>query len=32
VGRTILETKRWSDETEENLKQALNDFNATWSN
>ncbi len=32
VGNRIADSKRWTDETEEDLKQALADFNATWSN
>ena len=30
VGRTIMETHQFSDETEEQLRQALADFNASW--
>lgn len=30
VGRTIRETYRVSEETEEQLKQAIEDFNASW--
>lgn len=30
IGAGIRSTKRWTDETEAALKQALTDFNATW--
>lgn len=30
VGQTILETYQFSEETEEQLKQAIEDFNASW--
>ncbi|MDX1688661.1 MAG: F0F1 ATP synthase subunit alpha [Candidatus Promineifilaceae bacterium] len=30
VGQTILDTYRFSEETEEELKQAIGDFNASW--
>jgi F-type H+-transporting ATPase subunit alpha len=30
VGRAIMETYRFSDETEEQLRQAIQDFNASW--
>ncbi len=30
VGQTILDTYRFSEETEEELKQAIDDFNASW--
>ncbi|MCB8944602.1 MAG: F0F1 ATP synthase subunit alpha [Ardenticatenaceae bacterium] len=32
VGRPIMETGAWNDEIENNLKQAIEDFNANWSN
>jgi F-type H+-transporting ATPase subunit alpha len=31
VGRPILETGAWNDEIESNLRQAIQDFNASWS-
>lgn len=30
IGNTILNSKRFESDTEESLKQALNDFNASW--